>query len=164
MNSTANRKTFQIKYKNPDTGEVTTGQFTTKRLSVRDRGQIGVKKSQLNGGMYCVRDDANNPTGQGIDEDTDYLNGMLAHLEICLIQRPDWWNLDELADLGLVQEVYQEVVDFEVSFFRPPNGAADQGGSGQVGQGDSSVQPERTEPGNTPTPVVDGQVQASLDA
>lgn len=162
MNSN-NRKTFRFEYK-ADDGEVYSGQFTTKRLSIKDRGRIGVKKSQLMGGMYCVRDDNNNPTGQGVDEDTDYLNAMIAHLEVCLEQSPEWFNLEELADISVVHAVYKEVMDFEMSFFRSRDGRADSRGSEQVGNEGSSEKPQGTGPGNRPTPVVDEKVQAALDA
>ena len=49
-------KTFTVKYKNED-DEVLTGTFTTKRMSIMEISKMGVRKSQLSGGMYCVRDD-----------------------------------------------------------------------------------------------------------
>ncbi len=158
-----NKKTFQINHK-LDTGETVEGQFTTKRLSIKDRSLIGVKKSQLNGGMYCVRDDNDMPTGQGLDDGTDWLNSMLAHLEVSLVQKPSWWDLNEIADISLIHKVYGEVMDFETSFFRNSDGEKDKGEPGQVGEGASSPQPARTESGNTPTPVVDEKVLSALDA
>jgi len=133
---------------------------------VRDRSQVGMRKSQLAGGMYCVRDDEGNPTGQGLDEDTDYLNGMIAHLEVALIQKPSWFNLAELADLGLVREVYGAVFDFETSFFRlgQKDGDTPESGSDNVGTKDRVPEYQGTGVGNAPTQVVDQQVQASLDA
>jgi hypothetical protein len=159
-----NRKTFQFSYTSEDDGHKYEGQFTTKRLSIKDRGMIGVRKSQLMGGMYCVRDDKGNPTGQGVDEDTDFLNAMIAHLEVSLMQKPQWWNLDEIADMGLVRAVYQEVADFEMSFFRGSDGSNSQGESGQVGSGNSGEKRPGPGSGNAPTPVVDQKVQAALDA
>jgi hypothetical protein len=158
-----NRKPFTIRHTLED-GEVLEGQFTTKRLSIKDRGRIGVRKSQLAGGMYCVRDEEGRPTGQGIDEHTDWLNSMIAHLEVCLEQKPQWWNLDELADIELVQSVYQEVMDFELSFFRGADRGEGGREPGQVGAGGSGSQPAQTDAGNKPTPVVGKEVQAALDA
>jgi len=158
-----NTKTFTITYKD-DNGIEQTGQFTTKRLSIKDRAKIGVRKSQLTGGQYCVKDDAGNPTGQGIDEDTDYLNAMIAHLEISLVQKPTWFNLDEVAEIKVVQDVYQEVMDFEMSFFRDKIRENNPGEHDRVGQGNSGTESSGTGPGNTPTPVVDQKVQAALDA
>lgn len=166
MNKPTNQKTFTVKYKSEETGDIIEGTFTVKRLAVRDRSQVGMRKSQLAGGMYCVRDADNNPTGQGLDEDTDYLNGMIAHLEVALIQKPSWFNLAELADLGLVREVYGQVFDFETSFFRlgQKDGNPAEGGSDNVGAENGVTEHPGTGVGNAPTQVVDQQVQASLDA
>ena len=155
-------KTFTVKYKLED-GAVDEGTFTVKRLSIRDRAKIGVRKSQLAGGMHCVRDDDGNPTGQGIDEDTDYLNAMIAQLEVSLVKSPPWFNLDEIADVGVVQEVFRKASDFELSFFRPKDGGNDNG-SGRVREEDGSVQHEESGARNNPTPVVGQEVQAALDA
>lgn len=157
-----NRKTFKVSLR-LDTGDMYEGQFTTKRLSIKDRGAIGVKKSQLSGGLYCVRDENGNPTGQGLDEDTDYLNAMIAHLEVSLIQIPTGWDLNEISDLELIHKVYKEVMDFEMSFFRKGN-SADNEKSGSVGEGNGGMESPGTGSGNGPTKVVDKEVQASLDA
>jgi hypothetical protein len=158
-----NQKTFVLEYTCED-GEVLEGQFTTKRLSVKDRSKVGVRKSQLSGGMYCVRNDDGDATGQGLDEDTDYMNSMIAHLEVALIQKPTWWDLDKLTDLGLVREVYEKVVNFEMTFFRTNNSKANSGGVGSVGAGNSSPEPQGDGTGNRPTEVVGQEVQAALDA
>ncbi len=165
MNRAKNEKVFTVKYKDV-TGEILEGTFTVKRLSVRDRSQIGMRKSQLSGGMYCVRNDDGEPTGQGLDEDTEYLNGMIAHLEVSLIQKPSWFNLAEIADLGLVREVYEKVWEFETSFFRigQETGSPEASSTERVGGEDSGTEHPVGRPGNGPTPVVDEQVQASLDA
>ena len=159
-----NNKVFDLDYTSEEDDEKYAGRFTTKRLSIKDRGQIGVRKSQLMGGMYCVKSNEGVPTGQGVDEDTDYLNAMIAHLDVCLIQKPAWFDLDDIADIGVVQAVYKEVMDFEMSFFRAKNRSKDSSGSGQVGQDNSSEQHQGSGSGNNPTPVVDEKVQAALDA
>ena len=161
-----NRKTFNVKYKSPETGQIVEGTFTTKRLSIRDRSEIGRRRSQLAGGMYCVRDDEGNPTGQGLDEETDYLNAMIAHLEVSLVQKPQWWDLQEISDLGLVREVYQQVGEFESSFFRlgQKDGGPEGGGRDGVGAENGSSEPAATGSGDVPTPVVGEEVQAALDA
>ena len=161
-----NQKTFVVKHKSEETGEVTEGQFTVKRLAIRDRSEIGRIKSQLSGGMYCVRDDEGNPTGQGLDEDTEYLNGMIAHLQVALIQKPEWFNLSEIADLGLVREVYERVWDFEGSFFRTgqEDEKSEASNAGNVGKANGVEEHQGSRTGNHPTPVVDQEVQAALDA
>jgi hypothetical protein len=158
-----NRKDFTIEYKMED-GSVLEGLFTVKRLAIKDRSRLGRRKSELSGGMYCVRDDAGNATGQGLDEDTDYLNSMIAHLEVALLRSPEWFNLDEIADIGLVTEIYNKVVDFETSFFRTPDESGGRRGSGELGEGNGSTEHPGTGPGGTPTQVVGTEVQAALDA
>lgn len=159
---TGNQHTFHINYTASD-GTVLEGQFTCKRLSVLDRSKIGVRKSQLNGGMFCVRDEEGKPTGQGIDEELDNINSLLATLEVSLTQQPVWFDLKSVYDLGVAIEVYKKVNEYNNSFFRSANGeSADQ--SGGVRQGNSGAQPQRSGPGNSPTPVVGKEVQAALDA
>lgn len=157
-----NQLTFTVSHKDPETGELYEGQFTTKRLSIGDRGRLGVRKAQLCSGMHCVRDDNGAATGQGIDEQTDQLNGMIAHLEIALIQKPTWFDLNQITDVTLVEAVYNRVVEHELSF---------KSGRGSQGVGPDSVRApgggsERAGTGspNSPTPVVGQEVSASLDA
>jgi hypothetical protein len=157
----ANTSTFTTKWRNPTTGQLEEGQFTTKKLSIRDMAQVGVRKAQLAGGMHCVRDDSGNPTGQGIDEETDYANHMIAHLETALIQKPIWFNLGEIWDLGLVKEVFSKVMTFENSFKSTYGGTAGPSGVGQAG---SSAPGAQADAGSGPTPVVGKEVSASLDA
>lgn len=70
------------------------GTFTSKILSFKDKTQVKVRTSQLCGGFYCVRDDEGEPTGRGIDSETEWNSYMLATLEACLIQKPLWFKLD----------------------------------------------------------------------
>lgn len=159
--ATTNTHTFSIDFKDEETGQQYTGTFTTKRLAIQDKAKLGVRRSQLCGNMYCVRDDDGKPTGQGIDEDTEWLNAMLAHLEIVLVQKPIWWNLQEIASHDLLNRVYKEVVEFENSFKSRGSAGAGSDGLRQNGSGTQSTQ---ANPGNTPTAVVGKEVSASLDA
>lgn len=154
---------FDVDFTTED-GEHLRGTFSTKRLSVMDRTKIGVRKSQMSGGMYCIRDEEGNPTGQGIDEDTDMANAMFAHLEISLVQKPTWWNLDEIVDMGLVREVYTKVVEFEMKFFRSSNTA--NAGNGLDGSSQDNGNPQSAQGGSGGSlkKVVGQEVQASLDA
>jgi hypothetical protein len=108
------QKTFDIDYRSEMDGEAYVGQFTVKKLSIRDLGRLGTRRSQLNGGMYY---DEENP-GVGIDEQTHMTNNMIAHLEISVIQAPTWWDLEEIYDIGLLSEVFKHIAEFENSFFR----------------------------------------------
>lgn len=155
--------TFTIDYTS-DEGERFQGTFSTKRLSVTDRAKIGVRRSQLSGGMVCVRNEEGEPTGQGIDEDTDLMNQMFAHCEVSIVQKPLWWNLDEIVDMGLVREVYSKVVEFEMKFFRSADQTVPGDGPGGSSQEDGSAQPSQGGPGGSLKKVVGEEVQASLDA
>lgn len=127
-------KTFTIDYLSQVDDVRYKGSFTTKKLSIRDLASLGVRKSQLNGGMHH---DNMNP-GRGVSAETDDFNNMVAHLEISLKEAPKWWNLDELNDLNLVALVYKEVIDFEHSFLRRVEQDEVSGGDGE-GSGSGSV-------------------------
>jgi hypothetical protein len=157
--------TFHIKHTS-ETGEDYDGTFTCKKLSIMDRSRIGVRKSQLCGGMYCVRNDDGNPTGQGIDEDTDWLNFMIANLEVALVQKPVWftWEGDNaIDDPEILKKVYKEVAEFETSFRRRDGQTAAQG-SGSSSEEASAEKHQVQESGSVPTPVRGQKVQAALDA
>jgi hypothetical protein len=134
------------------------GQFTTKKLSIRDLTTVGVRKVQLNGGMHW------SPTapGQGIDEGTDDLNSMIAHLEVALTSYPRWWNLDEITDMSVLGSVYREVISFENSF-RGRGQTAEGEGPGGSGQADSASAQGEANPAGSNQQVVGEQVQASLE-
>jgi len=157
--------TFQHTWLDED-GVAQPGTFTAKRLSVMERSKLATRRSQLSGGMYCVRDDDGKPTGQGIDPQTDYINTMIAHLEISLIQKPIWFKFEELTDMGLVGEVYDKVIDFEMTFFRRRDRSAADGS--QLGssssESDSGEESEVAQPNHAATQVVGKEVQAALDA
>lgn len=152
--------TFNIKHTDTDTGQVLEGQFTSKRLAVRDKGQLKVRTAQLCGGMYCVRDDeTGKPTGQGIDPETEFMNQMIAHLEIALIQKPMWFDLGSITDMSLIGEVYNRVLEHEVKFKSGEQGS----GSSGVGTQNGSQQYSGTNTGNVITPLVGKEVQSTLD-
>jgi hypothetical protein len=135
-----------------------TGTFTTKKLSIRDLTQLGVRKVQLNGGLHY---DATNP-GKGIDYATDELNSMVAHMGLAITTAPDWWNLDDLVDLSVLVTVYDEVISFENTFLRrreTPEGDGSRGSS----QGDSAQEDAQANPAGSDSAVVGEQVQAALE-
>jgi hypothetical protein len=151
-------KTFTINYQSELDGHVYEGQFTTKKMSIKDMGRLGVVKSQLNGGYYFNED---NP-GVGIDETTDATNNMLAHFEICLLQKPSWWNLDEIYDLGILGAVYRKIVDFENSFFRSARSKEEHRDDGSGSRDRQEAEPRSGVTGPV-TEVGGGEVQPSLD-
>jgi hypothetical protein len=152
----ARTKQFYISHKSNIDGQLYEGQFTTKKLSVRDLARIGVRKTQLNGGFYY---DANTP-GQGIDPQTDYVNAMVAHMELALSQAPLWFNLDTIIDTELLGVVFTQVMEFENSFFRfNGEGLASSGGS----QNASSQTGQGTGTAGSVTPVGGKQVSSALE-
>lgn len=161
-------KVFSITHTSEDGSEYI-GQFTTKKLSVADISKIGMRKSQLGGGMYTVYDDNGNPTGQGLDENTDYINAMFAHLEVALIQKPEWFDLNTLDDLDLVTKVFKEVMAFENTFRKSKNGTGSNlpksgNGSDTGSETSGSNQSPQQNVVSLSKTVVDEKVLAALDA
>lgn len=157
---------FSVKHVSEETGDEFEGQFTTKKLSIMDRSKIGVRRSQLSGGMYTVRDDDGKPTGQGLDEDTDFLNHMIAHLEHALVQKPTWFKLEQIDDAAVLRKVYAEVIEFENSFRVRRNVETAATGLGESSASSSGTQPapQHADAGGVPAKVVGREVQAALDA
>ncbi len=149
-------KTFEVDYHSEVDGRRYRGKFMSKKMSIRDLAALGVRKSQLNGGMHY---DLAHP-GHGVDEQTDEFNNMIAHLEIALKEVPTWWNLDEITDIGLIGRVYKEVISFENTFLGG-EGDAIAGHSGDS-EGDSSEGTSAADASGAAVAVVDEEVQAAL--
>jgi len=133
------------------------GTFTCKKMSIQDKTKQAVVKTQLNGGMHY---DPKNP-GYGLDEETDRMNGVLAHLAIALTDAPDWWNLDEISDLAVIYEVYKEVAEHEASFRRGKK--ANRNNAGSASAGDSNSEDRASNRSGASSTVVDEEVQAALE-
>jgi hypothetical protein len=163
--------TFSVDYLSADDGSRYTGSFTVRRLSIMDLSKLRQRVAQLNGGYHYVTDDEGNDTGQGIDWGTEQMNTMLAHLEIAVQTCPPWWKLDELADVGLMRAVYDEVQKWEDTFrgrgranaapsLGGEAGAAGPGAVGAVGGGAGHPQ---ASVGGRATALVGAEVSAALD-
>ena len=131
------------------------GAFTAKKLSIRDISQLGVRKTQLNQGLHY---DPKAP-GQGVDYVTDELNAMIAHLELAIVSAPAWWNLEEMTDLSILSEVYQEVISFENSFHGGGQGRVD-GGVSEAGSSQAGTPADNS---GRVTQVVGQEVPSSLE-
>ena len=105
--------TFSIDYYSKVEQRQFEGKFTVRIASMADKSRIAVRKAQILGGMYCVRDEDGKPTGRGIDEDTEWVSHMQAYLETVLAQKPDWFKLDEIIDEALILKVFAEVMKYE---------------------------------------------------
>jgi len=148
--------TFSIDYLSEQDGMRYTGKFTIKKLGIRDLAALGVRKAQLNGGMHF---DENNP-GRGVDQQTDDFNNMIAHLELSIKEKPDWWDLDSITDVELLGLVFKEVIEFEQSFLsRKANRAL----AGKHGEGSGSSGVQETNADGSPRAVVGEEVQAALE-
>jgi len=149
-------KQFQISFRSEMDGQLYEGQFTTKKLAIRDLAAIGVRKVQLNSGYHF---DETHP-GVGIDAQTDWMNSMIAHLEIALVQVPMWFKIEDIMDGGLLAKVFEQVMEFENSFFR--SSGAQAGNSGRS-QDASSSQSQESGAAGLVTALVGGQIPPSLD-
>ena len=156
-------KTFIIDFTSPSNGEQYSGTFTCKKLSILDQTKISRRKSELCGGMYCVRDEDDKPTGQGIDNATEWINHMIAMLEVAIISSPPWWDLEEIYDEGLMVAVFEEVMAFEDSFRRPRGAEGGSTGRSRGGQEDSQEKHTKSVDDHNAPKVVDEKVQAALD-
>lgn len=163
MATNNNTHQFRINYKSHD-NKTYEGTFTVKRLSISDRTKVAVRCSQLLGGMYCVVDEEGNPTGQGIDGETYAQSNAIAHLEIALIQKPQWFDLENIYDLDLLAEIYKEVGRFERSFFLRNNGSKDENRESSRGsQNDSVTSDAETGLGNDLKEMVGQEIQNAMD-
>lgn len=104
--------TFQVDYQSDKDDTRYLGTFTCKKMSIMDLAALGVRKAQLNGGMYY---DTNNP-GRGVDSETSFFNAMVAQLEICIVNSPPWWDMTKIGDPELIGTVFTEVMNYENSF------------------------------------------------
>jgi hypothetical protein len=152
--------TFKIDYLSLMDDTRYKGEFTSKKLSIRDLSALGVRKAQLNGGMHHSSD----KPGQGVDSQTDEFNNMLAHLELAIVAAPSWWDLEKIADMQLFLVVFQEVMTFENSFLgrvrdAQARAAELSGRSEDGGAGDSHAADDA---GST-TAVVGKEVQSALE-
>ncbi len=114
---------------------------------------VTVIKTRLNGGYHH---DPEQP-GCGVDLQTDNLNHMLAHLELSIVDAPDWWDLTEIGDVAVMSAVYNEVAGFEASF-RKRKGDSD--GRGEEG---GQTNDQGADLDGAAGQVVGNQVPASLE-
>jgi len=140
-------KTFQVRIKSEIDGEVYSGQFTTKKLSIGDIIRMGTVKAQLSGGLSYNPD-----SGKGLPFAQEVLCEMIAHCKVGLIASPKWFdNPENLNDVVILREVYKEVASFEESFRANPTQ-----GDAPRGEGENSSRDELKREG-----TVDSEVEHS---
>ena len=89
-------KTFNVTWKNRETGVIKTGTFQAKRPGLGTTGQIAVYKAKLNGGMV-------------VDQQTNFMHDVMAALHYILVDTPDWWTPAEFFDTKPLMEVWSHV-------------------------------------------------------
>ena len=145
-------KSFTVDYFSEGEDKRYTGHFSVKKLTIGDLSRLGARKAQLCGGMNYDPD-----TGKGVDPGTAILNEMVAHCEIALTETPDWFDVDQLSDVGILNAVYEEVAAFEANFLRKPKAE----GEGVVGGVEDTSSHEHTRerrPTNSIEDVVDRKI------
>lgn len=152
----AKTHTFSIDFTSVTDDTRYSGQFTCKKLTIADMSALGVRKAQLNGGMYY--DEKN--IGRGVDESTDQFNNMIAHLELAIIKAPAWWDFDKMSDINLLGKVFEEVMKFESSFFRDRGEASISNGSGSVRSGENN---QGSNSGGDSRSVVEQEISSALE-
>ncbi len=144
LHSLKNVKTVHIKYESEEDDTLYEGDFTIQRLSISGFHKQQVRKLQLNGGYHY---DGSKP-GVGISRELEVFNDTLSHLEVAIIKAPEWWNLDEITDLGALYAVHKEVIAFENSFLNRGRGSSQDGealGGGETGSETPSQEPQHRE-------------------
>jgi hypothetical protein len=128
-------KTFHIDYHSAMEEKHYRGTFTVRKLTIGDLSKLGLIKAKMADGLSY-----NESTGMGIDDTTNAINEMLAHFELALIQKPEWFVPEDMIDLGILREVYSEVASFEADFL---NRSIQGEGSSEVSADASSEQHRR---------------------
>jgi len=165
MNDKTKLHTFNIDYTSKmESGKNYQGSFTSKKLSILDQTKISRRKSELCGGMYTVRDDDGKPTGQGIDEVSEWTSNMIAILEVAIISSPPWWDLKELVDDQLMMDVFKEVMEFENSFRGRGRSEDTRDGSDISGEESSQRQHQKSNNSDNAPKMVDEEIPITLDA
>ena len=106
--------TFTLDYTDAR-GRKWSGEFRCHVLTIRERAQVGLVRSQLCAGMAPL----------GLDASTLDLLEMQAHLAVALDTAPDWASdLGSLHDPAVLAAIYGEVASHEARFHGADAGAA----------------------------------------
>ena len=109
-------KTFHIDVVSTVDSHRYQGSFTTKKLTMGDLSKMGMLKARMAGGF-----NHDPSTGQGLDAATNLLNEMIVHCNVALVQKPDWFDPENMSDVSVLQKVYEEVASFEANFHAKPS-------------------------------------------
>ena len=90
-----------------ENGKVWKGHFVNQILDIRTRQLVGVQRARFALGMPV----------ESLDELTQEINLMVAHLTLSLTEKPVWAeDLLAMDDVRLLQEIYTEVLAHEARF------------------------------------------------
>lgn len=131
-------KTFQIDYSSDVDDRRYVGTFTTKKLTIGDLSKLGLRKAQLCGGHSY-----DEMSGKGVDPATAMLNEMVAHCDISLLQKPEWFVPEDLTDVSLLRKVYEEVASFEANFHNRSKRSSDGEESSRVSEDEGGDEHQR---------------------
>jgi hypothetical protein len=159
VQSLSNTKPIRIDYESETDDCRYEGPFTIKRMAIMDFNKQQIRKLQLNGGYHYV----DGAPGAGISYELDLFNDMLAHLEVAVVKAPEWWDLNKITDVGLLNAVHKEVIAFENSFLnRRPSSDQGTGTNDGASPSGSGSQSQESQPREDVSQVVDPEVQSSL--
>lgn len=96
-------KTFRVEYQSEMDGSHYGGRFTVKRPNLHEQMRIVGRKSEILEGKYY---DPENP-GRGVPQFMDTMAEMMAFLEVCVIEAPEWWDGGNIHDPELLAAVFE---------------------------------------------------------
>lgn len=80
------------------------GTFVIKRLTFDEVGEVGVLKARLNQGLI-------------VDNNTDFINWVIAYLKVAIVTAPTWWEDEETRFHGqLIRTVFEVALEWNNSF------------------------------------------------
>lgn len=101
-------KRYPFKFKWTDgRGKTWEGDFVNEVLSIRQRQMVGVLRARMAAGVPV----------ESLDELTQEINLMIAHMTYSLVEKPKWAeDLQALESIRVIQELYGEVLTHEATF------------------------------------------------
>lgn len=98
-------KTFHVEYRDPDSGNLYSGEFTVKRLNGREILAMGAYKATLLGGFL-------------VTHEYNELASCMAYLRTAVTTKAEWFNPEDSYDTKLTYAVHDYCRHWERSFRR----------------------------------------------
>lgn len=99
-------------------GERYVGSFTVHRPTIGEMMRIGVLEARELGGL------------SNVDQVTQMMAHMVATLEIVVDMKPEWWKPREILEFEVLQEVFEQYLDFLRRFQGTSQGKPEEAGKG----------------------------------